>query len=380
MKFFFNIYASLFLNKIKVKAIVRKEMDGTRACTTDGNYKILKEKLKDLDEMQKYVGALKAKNVLNENFELMEFLDSGGSSNVYSIKVKKFKDGKQIKKNVIMKAVISKKHQREVQKESMLLSKLKNKNIIDFYGASKGEENQLSFIFMEEAKYGNLRNFQKKILKRRILSESLLNYFAAQILNGIDYCHKRKIAHMDIKMQNIVINELLAAKLIDFSISINYQNKSLNEKIVLPLKGTNFYIPKEVLETAEIKYKDLHKVDLYSFGVVLYNLAFGCYPYGLTYGDEEDYGTILEKIKNNELNLENKMGYSAHFLNFLKRLLEKDINKRISLKEALDHYWIKGAEILNQEKEKCYNISSFLNYLLTDHIKLFNDYIMDNKL
>ena len=60
----------------------------------------------------------------------------------------------------------------------------------------------------------------------------------------------------------------------------------------------------------------LHKVDLYSFGVVLYNLAFGCYPYGLTYGDEEDYGTILEKIKNNELNLENKMGYSAHFLNF----------------------------------------------------------------
>ena len=355
-------------------------MERTKACTTDGNYKILKEKLKDLDEMQKYVGALKDKNVLNEDFELMGFLDSGGSSNVYSIKVKKCKDGKQIKKNVIMKAVISKKHQREVQKESMLLSKLKNKNIIDYYGASKGEENQLSLIFMEEAKYGNLRNFQKKILKRRILSESLLNYFAAQILNGIDYCHKRKIAHMDIKMQNIVINELLAAKLIDFSISINYQNKSLNEKIVLPLKGTNFYIPKEVLETAKIKYKDLHKVDLYSFGVVLYNLAFGCYPYGLTYGDEEDYGTILEKIKNNELNLENKMGYSAHFLDFLKRLLEKDINKRISLKEALDHYWIKGAEILNQEKEKCYNISSFFAYLLTDHIKLFNDYIMDNKL
>ena len=355
-------------------------MDGTRACTTDGDYKILKEKLKDVDEMQKYIGALKVRNAINEDFELMEFLDSGGSSNVYSITVKKCKNGKQLKKNVIMKAIISKKHQKEVQKESIFLTKLKNKNIIDFYGSSKGEENQLSFIFMEEAKYGNLRNFQRKILKRRVLAESMINYFSAQILNAIEYCHKIKIAHMDIKMQNIVINEALATKLIDFSISINYQNKSLNDKIALPLKGTSFYIPKEVLETAEIKYKDLHKVDLYSFGVVLYNLAFGCYPYGLTYGDEEDYGIILEKIKNNELNLENKMGYSAHFLDFLKRLLEKDINKRISLEEALNHYWIKGAEILNQEKEKCYNISSFFAYLLTDHIKLFNDYVMNNNL
>lgn len=335
----------------------------------------LKEKLKNKEEMKKYINLLRVNKAIDENFELKDFLDSGGSSNVYSVNVYQKRDGKNYKKNIILKAVITKRNQREVQKESMILSKLKNKNIIDFYGASKIKDSSLSFIFMEEAKYGNLRNFQKKILKRRILSESAINYFAAQILSAINYCHKNKTAHMDIKMQNIVVNDLLVTKLIDFSISINYQNKGPNETITLPLKGTNFFMSKEVLETRKIKYKDLHKVDLYAFGVVLYNLAFGVYPYGLTYGDEDDYETILRKIKTNTLDLTNKMNYSQHFLDFLKRLLEKEIENRISLNEALQNYWIKGAQLLNDEKEKCYNISNFFSYLLTGHIKNFNDYI-----
>ena len=47
---------------------------------------------------------------------------------------------------------------------------------------------------------------------------------------------------------------------------------------------------------------------------------------------------------------------------FMKNLLEKDINKRISIQDALNHYWIKGATILLDEKEKCFNQSSFISY------------------
>ena len=50
--------------------------------------------------------------------------------------------------------------------------------------------------------------------------------------------------------------------------------------------------------------------------------------------------------------------YSEHFSDFIKKLLEKDINKRISINEALEHYWIKGANILIDEKEKLYNMKS----------------------
>ena len=59
----------------------------------------------------------------------------------------------------------------------------------------------------------------------------------------------------------------------------------------------------------------------------------------------------------------------------MKKILEKDINKRININEALEHYWIKGADILNDEKEKTFNAGSFLINLITDHIMKFDKYI-----
>ena len=59
----------------------------------------------------------------------------------------------------------------------------------------------------------------------------------------------------------------------------------------------------------------------------------------------------------------------------MSKLLEKDINKRININQALNHYWIKGGEILFDEKEKLYNSNLFLTELMTNNIKKFNDYI-----
>lgn len=333
----------------------------------------LKEELKDIKKFNLYLDKYK---VDRGNFELVDYLDSGSESNVFSINIfHKNKNGYKIKKKAIMKSIFYQKKEKENKKEIIISSKLKNKNIIDFYAYSTIKQGQSYFFAMENAKYGNIRNFQKNILKRRILSESMLCFLGGQMIEALNYCHKCKIAHMDIKLQNFVINDFLDVKLIDFSISLNYKNKKPNEELKLPFKGTNFYMSREVLESERIKYKDLEKVDLYAFGVILYNLAFGEYPYGLTHGDENNYDKISEKIQKNELNFKNDMNYSKHFLDFLKKLLEKDIDKRIGLNRALEHYWIKGSDLLSEEKEKCYTMDIFVSYLLTDHIKSFNDYL-----
>ena len=89
---------------------------------------------------------------------------------------------------------------------------------------------------------------------------------------------------------------------------------------------------------------------------------------------------IYNKIKNNKLEFDNENNcYSKYFIDFINKLLEKDINKRINLEDALNHYWIKGAQILLDEKEKFYDLSNFCSYLLVDHIKPFNDYIFKNE-
>ena len=334
-----------------------------------------KEELKEPQKLKEY---LKKYKVNLEELEILDCFDSGSESNAYNLIINyKNKRGMLMKKKGVMKVIFHEKRKREKEniKEAYISSILKNNNIINFYGYSKIKEGFTSYMLMEVGKYGNLRNFQRNILKRRYFSESMICFIASQILNGIVYCHKCKIAHMDIKPYNIVVDEFLNIKLIDFSISINYKNKKPNEEIKIPFGGTNFYMSKEILKSETIKYKDLNKIDLYAFGVLLYNLAFEIFPYNLSHGDERKYETILQKIENEKLSFPNTKDYSSHFLDFISKLLEKDIDKRINIYEALEHYWIKGAKIILDEKEKCYSKGIFTSYLLTDHIKSFNDYI-----
>ena len=316
----------------------------------------------------------------HESFELINYIDSGSESNVYNLTICNRKPKGQImRKKSIMKLVFKSKNEREDKKEIYISSILKNINIIDFYRYSENEKDKTYYTLMDYAKYGNLRNFQRKTIKRNYFSESMICFLAFQILKDIHYCHKCKIEHMDIKSQNIVIDDYLNRKLIDFSIPINYKNRNNDHEIKLPFKGTNFYKSKEELNSEKIKIKDLNKVDLYAFGVVLYNLAFGTYPYGLCRGDEDNYDIILEKIENGKLIFPNTTDYSSHFLDLISKLLEKDISKRIDIYEALNHYWVKGANILLDEKEKYNNIGIFISYLLTEHIRLFNNYIKKNE-
>lgn len=231
------------------------------------------------------------------------------------------------KKEVIFKVILKEKKEKENRREIYISSKLKNQNIINFYGYSQLKKNESECIIMEYAKYGNLRYFQRNIIKRACLSESLICFFACQILNGINYCYKCNIVHMDIKPQNIVIDCFLNSKLIDFSIALNYKEKKPTDEVKLPTIGTNFYMAPEVISSKKIKIKDILKIDLYSFGVLLYNLAFYKYPYNLVCGDEEDYNKIYKKIKNEKLDLNDEKEYSKYFKDFLSKLLNKNIKK-----------------------------------------------------
>jgi serine/threonine protein kinase len=330
------------------------------------NSKISKDIISETNKFNKYLRDINP--VLAENFELQEMVGSGSESYVYKTIYKR-------NKKVIVCKMIYKQEEEDMninKKELDIGMKLKNKNITNFLGSLTIRKNELYFIAMEYDKFGNLRNFQRNYLKRNILSEQLICYISYCILNGLKYIHMCKIAHMDLKPQNITVDDYLCFKIIDFSISIDY---SKIDEIKLPTIGTNFYMSPEVLSNKTIKAKDLNKVDLYSLGVILYNLAFGDYPYNLSHEESEDYDKIAEKIKSNwEIKNEDNT-YSELFIDFLKKLLEKDIDKRMNINQALNHTWAKGAKILLDEKEKVFQCSNFLLYLLTDHFKSFNDYV-----
>ena len=295
-----------------------------------------------------------------ESLELKELIGYGGESYVYKSLIK------NVKRPVTIKVIYNNKKHYKNSKEIEIANKLKNKNVVKSFGMKniKNANFNCDCLVMEYSKFGNIRQFQRNFIKRNNMSESTLCYFASLILKGLKYCHMSKIAHYDIKPQNIIIDEALNLKLIDFSISINYKDKN---KIKLPNQGTNHYRAPEVLNSEIIDTKDLEKVDLYSLGSMLFNLAFGVYP------DEFTNEELEEKY--NIINEENNSNYSKYFFDFIKQLLQVDINKRINIKQAMEHYWIKGAGLLLDEKEKMNNANIFLSYLIFDFFPNFNKYI-----
>jgi len=317
-----------------------------------------------------------------EKFELIESIKEGSAGTVYKTKLKDSKINKLFASKFLMTKKNNKKHQNNKEKNELnskhfeisIHGKLIHKNIPKIFGYYKIHDS--SCILMEYDIYGDLENFKRNIIKRAVLSESLICYIGAQILEAISYLHKNKIIHMDIKQQNILIDDFLTIKLTDFSISINYKNL---KTISLPLMGTCYYISPETLEERTINVEDASKIDIYSFGVLLYVLAFCDYPYELRNADSKNYERILKNIKEKDLTFPDNTGHSNMFKDFLGKCLEKNMSKRFNIFEAMNHPWIKGFHFLQDEKERIYNAGKFLTNLLVDNILEYNKYINELK-
>ena len=192
------------------------------------------------------------------------------------------------------------------------------------------------------------------------------------------YIHQSKIIHLDIKQGNILVDSNLNIKLTDFSVSCSYSEYHDEDLVKFPFVGTSKYMSPEIIKRSNIKIKEGCKIDIYSLGVTLYNLAFGCYLYNLDKVRGKDCGNILKKIKEEKLEFPNNRKASNLFKDFLNGILEKDYTKRFTIEKALGHPWVKGADIIMDEKEQSFCYENFLINIITDNVQKFNDYLKKN--
>lgn len=146
-----------------------------------------------------------------------------------------------------------------------------------------------------------------------------------QILEALDYLHNEvKICHRDIKPENFLVSinneNKPIVKLIDFGLAAEIKKKDkLRGKI-----GTITYMAPEILK--KIKYNE--KVDIWSAGIILFNMITGCNPFSSDNENINIYHILNSKIEfeaiDNEL-----------IRNLCQDLLEKNPFKRIDAKNAL---------------------------------------------
>ena len=312
-----------------------------------------------------------------EKFELQKIIKSGSAGSVIEARPKMKGNKSQISKLIALKMLNNGKDKGNKQNHAEIIihGSLKNKNIPQIYGYYKVGNN--SCIAMELSLYGDLDNFKKKVIKRAPLSETLICYILGGICQAVYYIHTHnKIIHMDIKQQNILVDDYINVKLTDFSVSVSYKDL---KKIRLPMVGTCYYMSPEVLRKETINASDASKIDVYSIGVLLYLLSFCDYPYKLREVDNKDYDKILENIEKNEIEFPKDIEYSKVFLNCIKNCLNKDLKKRYSIYQLMKDPFFEGYQIIMNEKEKLYNAGKFVVDLMVDNIINFNQFIKEKE-
>ena len=83
----------------------------------------------------------------------------------------------------------------------------------------------------------------------------------------------------------------------------------------------------------------------------------------------------MQQIHKEKLEFPKERKISNLFKDFLEKTLEKDYRKRIGIREALDHPWIKASKAIFDEKENLGCLENFLIKLITDNIANFNELI-----
>ena len=209
------------------------------------------------------------------------------------------------------------------KKEIEITLSLENEYCIKCYEIY--EENSAIHFVLELISGGDLFDHIINSPKKKLEDNEIITLFK-QMLNSLNYLHNElKVCHRDIKPENFLLyieNNRNKIKLIDFGFSEYLeQNNFLTEPI-----GTPQYCAPEIYLGQKYDFK----ADLWSLGVVLYNMANGTQPFKLHNNNQD---LIREDVLHKEINFD---GFNNEGLkNLCKNLLQRDPNKRYSAIQAL---------------------------------------------
>ena len=167
---------------------------------------------------------------------------------------------------------------RRFRYEAKAAGAMNHANIVTVYDAD--EVDGLFYIAME---YLEGQTLQSLMSEKRIIPGDQIVEIAKQVAAGLDYANRMKVIHRDIKPANIMITRQNVAKIMDFGISKAAGSMTHSGQVL----GTPNYMSPE-----QVKGLDLDgRADLFSFGVVLYEMATGERPF-----TGQNVTTIIYKI------------------------------------------------------------------------------------
>ena len=227
------------------------------------------------------------------------------------------------------KKLTTKRAKRKIKTEIEALSKLRNPfctQIYDYF------ETDTHILIVMEYVCGDLLGF---IRKRAKISEPTAKIIFKQIIKGLQYIHKKKIVHRDIKLDNVLIDLTNTVKICDFGVCRILQPGD----IMYEHCGTPAYIAPEIFK--DEGYEGF-SCDIWSAGVTLYYMLAGVQPFKAN--KIEDLKEIIIKGEYDPIE-----GVSKEANDLINGMLQLNPNKRFTIEEILKHPWLKNVNIKKRE-------------------------------
>jgi serine/threonine protein kinase len=226
------------------------------------------------------------------------------------------------------------------------LSSLSHPNILSIVearslriGREKGERTHISYFLLELAPYGDLGRAMKNDTFP-VGDEKLIRTYFRQLINGLEYLHTKKIAHMDLKLDNLLLGENYDLKIADFDLCIFG-----DERYVYGRGTENFRAP-EVQNSTGTNYT---AGDIYAAGICLFALMAQSLPYSETkLVNGNDLRQLLfddqKKFwKYHEASDHVQVEFSKDFKSLFESMVKYNPEERASLDDIKGSKWYKGS-------------------------------------
>ncbi len=251
--------------------------------------------------------------ILGNRYELMEKIGEGGMANIYTARC-------QILNRIVAVKILKDEFSTDEEfvnkfkNEAQAAASLNHPNIINVYDV--GQDNGTSYIVME---YVDGTNLKELIKKDGALDEQKAISIVKQIALALSEAHSKKIIHRDIKPHNIMVTKDNMVKVGDFGIA-KAVNSSTITSVGAVMGSVHYFSP----EQARGGYMD-ERSDIYSLGIVLYELLTGKVPFS----GETPVNVALKHIHSKvELIEEDFAGVSKDSQNLILKMTQRNVDKR----------------------------------------------------
>jgi len=277
--------------------------------------------------------------LLGGRYQIVGLLGKGGYSEVYKaydLENHMYVACKLHQLNQNWKEEVKDNYIKHTVRENQIHQEINHSKIVRHFDTIEIDNNSFCTVL----EYCSGPDLATYLQRNRCIQEKEARIIITQILEGLEYLNKlpNKIIHYDLKPENIIFNNM-EVKISDFGLAKIVESNTDKVQLTSQGVGTYWYLPPECFE--DRKNVDISsKVDIWSVGVILFEMFFRKKPFGQNYTQDK---LLKDKVMQNAkvVDIPNKPNISEECKDFIKKCLAYHQEDRYDVFQALESPFIK---------------------------------------